>query len=108
MPQQDDAQIGAESYMRLTADSLTPRSRVALHFGMLFWSLVDALSPYARLTTAVAPFAAATILRFAMGRNKVTAWLVSIATMWFLVNVLIAPYSEGMRDDLHSIQSMLR
>jgi len=75
---------------------------------MLFWSLVDTISPYARVTTAIAPFAAASILRFAMGRNKLTAWLISIATMWFLVNVLVAPYSEGMRDDLHSIQSMLR
>jgi hypothetical protein len=75
---------------------------------MGFWNVVDALSPYARVTTAVTPVAAALFLRFVLGRNKLTAWLISVATMWFLLNVLLAPYSPGMGDDLRSIGSMLR
>jgi hypothetical protein len=73
---------------------------------MQWWSVVDALSPHARVMTAVAPFVAAMVLRFALGQCRVTSWLISLSTMWFLVNVLLAPYSPGMRSDLVSIRDL--
>jgi hypothetical protein len=75
---------------------------------MPLWEVFAALSPYARVTTAVIPFAAAVILRFTFGRNKLTGWLINVSTMWFLLNVLLAPYSPGMREDLRSIESLWR
>ncbi len=75
---------------------------------MALWDLFADLGPYARVTTAVAPFAVAVVVRLLFGSSRVTAWLISASTMWFLVNVLLAPYSPGMRDDLEKIQSILR
>jgi hypothetical protein len=74
---------------------------------MPLWDAFAALGAYARVTTALAPFASAMLLRAVFGRNKFTSWLISISTMWFLLNVLVAPYSPGMREDFQSIKSML-
>ena len=74
---------------------------------MELWRIVDALSPHARVATAVAPFAGAMVLRLALGSNRFTQWLISLSTMWFLVNVLLAPYSPGMRDDLVTLRRLL-
>ena len=59
------------------------------------------LSPYARIGTAAAPFVVALLLRLFFGRNRMTSCLLSVATMWFMVNVLIAPYSLSMQEELH-------
>jgi hypothetical protein len=75
---------------------------------MPLWDAFAALGAYTRVTTALAPFALAMLLRAAFGRNRFTGWLLSISTMWFLLNVLLAPYSPGMREDFQSIQSLLR
>jgi hypothetical protein len=72
------------------------------------WNAFTALGAYARVTTALAPLALAMLLRAAFGRNRFTSRLISISTMWFLLNVLLAPYSPGMREDFQSIQSLLR
>jgi hypothetical protein len=65
-------------------------------------------SPYARVTTAVVPFVAAIALRLVFGKNRVTRTLLSVSTTWFAINVLMAPYSTGMREDLSNLRSMFR
>ncbi len=67
---------------------------------MLPASLLDDLSPYARVATAIAPFLAAIVLRLIFGKNRVTQILLSISTTWFAINILLAPYSASMRRDL--------
>lgn len=59
------------------------------------------LGPVARVGVAAAPFAIAMAIRLVFGRSRVTEILIPIATLWFLVNVLIAPYSLAMQRDLH-------
>jgi len=61
------------------------------------------LSPYARVGTAVAPFLIAIALRLVFGKNRLTEIALTVATSWFVVNVLIAPYSIEMRRDLHQV-----
>jgi hypothetical protein len=87
----------------LTWDGLS-----ALHFDMGLWSFVDALSPHARVATAVAPFAAAMVLRVALGSNRFVQWVIWGSTMWFLINVLLAPYSPGMRADLVTLRRLFQ
>jgi hypothetical protein len=74
---------------------------------MEWWSAIDAVSPHARVLSAIAPFAGAMTLRMVLGENRATRWLISISTMWFVINVLLAPYSPGMRGDLTSLRRLL-
>jgi hypothetical protein len=67
---------------------------------MLPATILDDLSPYARVATAVAPFLAAIALRLVIGKNRVTRILLSVSTTWFAINILLAPYSASMRRDL--------
>jgi len=46
--------------------------------------------------------------RIILGRGNLTRWLITLSTMWFAINVLMAPYSAGMRQDLVDLQQMLR
>ena len=71
-------------------------------------NVVDALSPHARVATAVAPFAVSMILRFALGSNRLIQWLIWFCTMWFLINVLLAPYSPGMHQDFLALRGLFR
>jgi hypothetical protein len=68
--------------------------------------ILQELSPYARVSTAVVPFVTAIILRLVFGKNKVTRLLLSVSTTWFAINVLMAPYSTGMQEDLAHIGSI--
>ena len=61
---------------------------------------LDDLSPLARIMTAAAPFAGALILRVAFGGHRVLRWLVALTTFWFVLNVLLAPYSANVRQDI--------
>jgi hypothetical protein len=67
-------------------------------------AIFDRLSPYARVVTAIVPFLAAIVLRLFFGKNKVTRALLSIGTIWFALNVFLAPYSYGMRQDLVNLR----
>jgi hypothetical protein len=71
-------------------------------------SLLNHLSPYARILTAVMPFLLAIAIRLLYGRNRVTHVLLSISTMWFAVNLLLTPYSAGMQRDLARVRVWLR
>jgi hypothetical protein len=61
------------------------------------------LGPYARIGTAVAPFVVAILLRLLFGKNRLTGFLIYLATMWFMANVLTAPYSLRMQQELRQI-----
>jgi hypothetical protein len=67
-------------------------------------TIFDRLSPYARVVTAITPFLAAIVLRLIFGKNRVTRALLSVGTIWFAVNVFMAPYSYGMRQDLQNLR----
>jgi hypothetical protein len=75
---------------------------------MFAGTLLDFLSPQARVAIAASPFAAAIILRVAFGRNRITRWLITYTTVWFALNVLLAPFSTGMRQDLVNLRSIFR
>ena len=71
-------------------------------------NLLEDLTPHARVLTAVLPFVVAVVLRVVVGRNKLTRALISIGTMWFVVNVLMAPYSSRMRQDILDVRTIFR
>ena len=71
-------------------------------------SILNHLSPYARILTAVIPILLAVAIRFIFGKNRVTQVLLSISTMWFAVNILLAPYSGGMQRDLAHLRAWFR
>jgi len=71
-------------------------------------SFLDDLSPYARVTTAIAPFVLAVILRLVLGKNRLTRILFSISATWLVVNVMLAPYSLPMQRDLRRIGGIFR
>ena len=71
-------------------------------------SLFDSFSPHARLLSAVIPIVIAVVIRFAFGSGKLVNTLVSIATVWFTVNVLAAPYSFEMQQDIESVRQYFR
>ena len=69
--------------------------------------IVRDLSPYARVFTAVLPFLVAIVTRLIVGKNRVTRIMLSISTLWFVVNVLLAPYSAAMRQDILKLSNKL-
>jgi len=62
------------------------------------------ISPYARVVAAITPFLGALVLRLIFGKNRFTRTVLSVSTIWFAVNVFMAPYSYGMRQDLQNLQ----
>lgn len=71
-------------------------------------SVVDTISPHARVATALIPFLAALVLRLVMGKNRFTRAVLSLATMWFAINVLLAPYSVEMRREILNLGTRFR
>jgi len=55
--------------------------------------LLDELSPHARVAPPWRHFLVALALRILLGKTRITSLLVSASTVWFAVNVLMAPYS---------------
>lgn len=70
--------------------------------------LFDQISPHARVATALIPFLAAICLRLILGKNRMTRAMLSVATMWFAINVLMAPYSVEMRREIIALGGRLR
>jgi hypothetical protein len=68
-------------------------------------SLLEELSPHARVATAIFPFVLAVVLRVLLGRNRMTRALISLGTMWFVMNILLAPYSTRMQQDIYQLRS---
>ena len=75
---------------------------------MVLWEIFDALTPHARVITAVTPFLLAMLVRLVTGRTRFSGYALSASTMWFLVNVLLAPYSRSMTDDIQSLAGWFR
>jgi hypothetical protein len=71
-------------------------------------SLVEVISPHERVATALIPFLAALVLRLIVGKNQLTRAVLSLATMWFALNVLLAPYSVNMRREIIHLSSRLK
>ena len=70
--------------------------------------LLDSLTPHARVATAVIPFIIAVVLRVILGKTKVTSLLVTSSTMWFAINILMAPYSTSMQQDIQQLRNIFR
>lgn len=70
--------------------------------------LFDSFSPHARVATALIPFLLALVLRLVFGKNQVTRAALSVATLWFAVNVMMAPYSVEMRQEILNLGTRLR
>ena len=62
------------------------------------------LSPYTRVATAVTPFVLAMLVRLFVGRNRMTGILITASTVWFAANVLMAPFSVYMQQDLMNLR----
>jgi hypothetical protein len=92
----------------ISDDSLIRLHPSGVNCGMLPVRLLDELSPYARVVTAIAPFLLAIVLRLTFGKNRVTRILLSISTTWFAINILLAPYSANMQRDLNHLRAMFR
>jgi hypothetical protein len=66
------------------------------------------LTPDELVAMAAVPFAIAMLLRWILGRTQLTRWAITVSTMWFAINVLLAPYSAGIRQDLMDLGSRFR
>ena len=75
---------------------------------MPYGTPLDFLTPEARVETAVVPIVIAMLLRLLLGRSQFTRWTILIGTMWFAMNVLLAPYSDGIRQDLIDVGNHFR
>jgi hypothetical protein len=69
--------------------------------------LLDQLSPYARVATAVAPFCVVMLARLIWGKSQTMSWLITASTVWFVINVLAAPYSAPMRQEIQNLLTQL-
>jgi len=70
--------------------------------------LFDFLIAHAGLMSAIAPILVAIALRIFFGGGRVTNVLVSLATVWFTVNVLATPYSFAMQQDIERVRQLFR
>jgi hypothetical protein len=88
----------------LTDDSLTRDSVANVKSRLVaLGTIFDELSPHLRVATAVAPFLVAMVMRLLLGGNALTRWIITLSTVWFAANVLMAPYSAGMRQDIRNL-----
>ena len=71
-------------------------------------NIFNGLSPHARVAAAVLPFAVAIFVRLVLGNNKLTRCLISLSVLWFATNVLMAPYTAGMRTGMRQDVRLLR
>lgn len=69
---------------------------------------LDYLTPEGRVEVAVVPVIVALLLRLLLGRTQFSRWSIAIGTMWFAINVLLAPYSDGIRQSLVDIGNRFR
>ena len=66
-------------------------------------TIFDEWSPHLRVATAITPFLVAMAMRILLGGNALTRWLLTLSTIWFAINVLMAPYSAGMRQEIRNL-----
>jgi hypothetical protein len=59
------------------------------------------------VATAVIPFFLAMLARLVWGKSSTMSWLITLSTVWFVVNVLMAPYSAPMRQEIQNLMVRL-
>ena len=69
---------------------------------------LSGLTPDERVGLALAPFVVAMVLRLMLGRTQFTRWSVALSTMWFAINVLLTPYTTGVREELIHLSDRFR
>ena len=74
---------------------------------MLLGDMFDHLTPHQRVVTAVVPFVAAMILRLVLGKGRFSGAVITLATLWFAINILAAPFSARMRDEIRTVGRFL-
>jgi len=47
------------------------------------------------------------VLRVVVGKSRATGWLLTGSMVWFVVFVLMAPFSAGVRQDLLNLAGRL-
>ena len=67
----------------------------------------DALTPTGRVTTALLPFLAALLARVLFGKNQVTRAILSLSMIWFTANILMAPFSQPVRQHILNLRKLL-
>ena len=67
----------------------------------------DDFSPSTQVAIAVIPFVIAIAGRVIYGRTRTASWMVTLATAWFAFNVLMAPYSAGMRQSIFNLARLV-
>jgi hypothetical protein len=50
----------------------------------------------------------ALLLRVLLGRTEFTRWIVMLCAMWFAIDVLVTPYSSGIRQELLALEDRFR
>jgi len=55
----------------------------------------------------VLPFALAIFVRLLVGNNLLSRWLISLSVLWFAANVMMAPYSAGLRREIRNMRILL-
>jgi hypothetical protein len=71
-------------------------------------SILESLSPYARAATAIAPLFIALAIRLVLGKGRLTGALLTAATVWFAANLLMAPFSSRMQQDIETVRALFR
>jgi hypothetical protein len=56
------------------------------------------LPPNARVAVALLPFLLALVVRLLFGKNRLTQTVLWLATMWFTLAVIMAPFSLQLPD----------
>jgi len=84
--------------------------RRAVHQNPRMWpaEFLDALGRRAQVAIALVPFLAALVMRLAFGKNRLTRAILSLSTTWFAINVLIAPYSQHLRQQILGLSRIFR
>jgi hypothetical protein len=76
--------------------------------GRMGWrDLFDALTPTGRVTAALLPFLAALFARVLFGKNRITRYILSLSMVWFTANILMAPFSQPVRQHILNLRKLL-
>ena len=76
----------------------------------MVWDAIQygTLDADALVMMAAVPVIIAVLLRALLGQTQLTRWATTLGTMWFAINVLLAPYSAGLRQDLMDLGNTFR
>ena len=70
-------------------------------------SLLDDFNPHVQVATALVPFLVALAVRLIVGKTRVARAILTLSTMWFAINVLLAPFADDLRQEIFELASHL-